>query len=129
MRLPLGALSQLSLLVLFGSAGVLSRYGLDRAFLKLGSHFPWGTLTINIVGSFLAGVGYVLGVERGALPAELRTAVMVGFLGGFTTFSAFSLQAARLLEERHLGEAFLYLVVSPGLGLGACLLGLWLARS
>jgi fluoride exporter len=68
-------------------------------------------------------------VERNAIPPDIRTGILVGFLGGFTTFSAYALQSARLLEEGALLRASLYLLLSPVLGLGACFTGLKLARA
>ncbi|MCM2278794.1 MAG: CrcB family protein [Oligoflexia bacterium] len=119
---------RIGLLIVFGALGVFARFGIDELFLRLDSRFPWSTLWINLLGSLLAGIFYVLGVERGGWAPELRTAVLVGFLGGFTTFSAYTLQSARLFEERYLGEMLVYFCLSPLLGLGACLLGLKLAR-
>ncbi|MGZ3696812.1 MAG: fluoride efflux transporter FluC [Bdellovibrionota bacterium] len=113
----------------FGLVGVFSRYGLDRLAQRWVSAFPFGTLGINLLGSFLAGLLFVVGTEKAHLPPELRIGLMVGLLGGFTTFSAFALQSARLLETGEIGPAALYLVGSPLLGLGAALLGLTLGRA
>lgn len=114
---------------LFGLAGIFTRYGTDLAFQKLGGNFPVGTFLINVLGSFLAGVVYAWAVERGGLSPELRTGILVGFLGGFTTFSAFSLQTARLLESGAATPALLYATLSPLLGIGAAWGGLALSRS
>lgn len=113
----------------FGLAGVFSRYGLDQVSLRYPSPIPIGTLGINIAGSFLAGLLFSFGVEREGIPAELRTGIFVGFLGGFTTFSAYSLQTAKLLEAKDYWNGFLYWGISPVLGLLACLAGLYLGRA
>ncbi len=119
-------------LALFGVAGVFSRYGIDelaqRAPWSLGG-FPYNTFMINILGSALAGALYVVATERsGWLSPDLRTGLMVGFLGGFTTFSAYALQSARLFEEGRGPMAMLYLCLSPALGLFAALAGLRVTR-
>ena len=92
------------------------------------SPFPNGTFLINIVGSFLIGIVYVLGIERAVIPPAWRVGLMVGFLGGFTTFSSYSLESARLLEEMEVWYAVLYFVLSPLLGVGAALAGIYLSR-
>src|SRR4051794_40837556 len=103
---------QALLVGIFGLFGVLSRYGLDVAFSRSESAWPTSTFIINLAGSLLAGVAYGAGIERGWLSPELRTAVMTGFLGGFTTFSAYALQGMRLLASAP-GMAIAYLAVSP----------------
>ena len=114
---------------LFGLAGVFSRYFVDQLLPRTPGVFPTGTFAINIVGSFLAGAIYVWGFERNLVSPELRTGILVGFLGGFTTFSAFSLQAATLVEGRLLGTAVLYAVLSPLAGIIAALAGLKTVRA
>lgn len=116
-------------IALFGLAGIFSRYSIDLATQKLTIPFPSGTFAINLLGSFLAGFLYAWGVERGALPPEVRNGIFVGFLGGFTTFSAFSLQTARLLESGNAVPALLYAILSPVLGILAAWAGLSLARA
>ena len=100
----------------FGLLGVLSRYGIDRAFG--GGDFPWNTLAINVAGSFLAGLLYVLS-ERGNLSTNLQLGLLVGFCGGFTTFSAYTLQTMTMIEKGRWMPALAYLTVSPVLGLAA----------
>ena len=114
-------LTQLSLLVAFGSAlGGLARYwaGIGVARL-LGSSFPWGTLLINVVGSMVIGAAAAATNEREH--AAYRAFVMVGICGGFTTFSAFSLQTLDLLQAGRMPAAMAY----AGLSLGMCLLSVW----
>ena len=117
------------LTALFGAVGVLCRYALDRYFaLALIPHFPASTLSINVVGSFAIGVVFVLGTERAMLTPETALAISVGFLGGFTTFSAFSLQVIQLIERKQITMAVAYAVGSPILGISAAFAGVKLGR-
>ena len=114
---------------LFGIAGVFARYASGLAIGRaLPSSFPYATLVINVTGAFAIGVTYVLGFERAAIPAEVRVGLMVGFLGGFTTFSSYSLEVARLLEEAEYAYASLYFGLSNAAGFAATFLGLVLTR-
>lgn len=116
-------------IAIFGLLGVFARFYVGLSVTKiLAPPFPYATFLINIVGAFLIGVIYVLGAERAAISADLRIGIMVGFLGGFTTFSSYCLEASRLLEDGEYWYSALYFVLSPILGLGANLLGLFLTR-
>ena len=87
-------------IIIFGTLGVLARYYLGLTVTRaVSTPFPLGTFLINMSGAFLIGVIYVIGVERAGISEDLRIGIMVGFLGGFTTFSAYALEAARLLEQ------------------------------
>lgn len=88
--------------------------------------FPVGVLSVNIIGSFLMGVFVVLAAQRGL--THLNPLVMTGILGGFTTFSAFSLETVTLIERGQLGLAGLYVGLSVIGSVGGLMLGLWLAR-
>ena len=124
-----------SLWVLLGSAlGGLARYWLGIAVTALaGPAFPWGTLLINVLGSFVIGVVGAATGENGLFEVgagsfgrllavvDLRAFVMVGVCGGFTTFSSFSLQSLELLQGGRQGAAFAYMAASVGL----CLLAVW----
>jgi CrcB protein len=105
--------------------GVLCRYGIDVAVLAgIGpSSFPWSTFGINLVGSLLAGLLFGLGPVRQLIPPEFQVGLMVGFLGGFTTFSAYALQTARLLSSEP-ATAIAYWALSPVLGLAMAWVGL-----
>lgn len=103
-----------------GALGALSRYWLISALGA--SRFPWGTLTVNVLGSCLIGVLYVLISEKAGLSDQWRTLLMVGYLGAFTTFSSFSLDALLLLQEGRVLQAALYVLGSIAL----CLAGAWL---
>ena len=120
-------MSQAVLVAVFGIFGVLSRYGIDVVFSRSESPWPMSTFIINLTGSLLAGAAYGAGIERGWLSPELRGAVMTGFLGGFTTFSAYALQGMRLLADTP-ALAIAYLALSPTLGVLFAWLGLALVR-
>lgn len=106
-----------------GAAGSVLRYLVSLLALEwLGGGFPWGTLAVNVIGSGAIGVLGGLGVQ-----GELRLLLVTGLLGGFTTFSAFSLETG-ILAERHAGLAALYVAASLGLGLAAFFLCWRLAR-
>jgi CrcB protein len=112
-----------------GAFGSAARYLLSLASGQLfGLSFPWGTLAANISGSFMMGVLIALGAEKLHLPNEMRVLVATGFLGGFTTFSAFSLDFALLFERKNYVLAGLYLAGSVGLSIAALFLGLILVR-
>jgi CrcB protein len=94
----------------------------------LGFRFPLGTFVVNIVGSFLIGVAYVLLIEKTTLPAEWRLFFMTGILGGFTTFSAFSLEILQLWQQGHLVNALVYASSSVILGLLMAFVGMALTQ-
>ncbi len=111
-----------------GAAGSTVRYGVAQwAAGRWGGLFPWGTLTVNITGSMAIGLLMALLVERNTDPA-VRLLLVTGFLGGYTTFSAFSFEVLALLEARSWEAAALYIVGSIALGLLACALGIALGR-
>jgi CrcB protein len=121
-------LKKLMILSVFGLAGVLARYYIGLLVGKYSTTFPLATLSINLVGSFLIGVIYVLGLEHTMIPADIRIGIMVGFLGGFTTFSAYCLESTQLLENGEWARAAAYFFLSPLLGVTATLSGLFLTR-
>ncbi|MEM7294072.1 MAG: CrcB family protein, partial [Pseudomonadota bacterium] len=83
-----------------GALGAVARYGVvNAAYAAWGRDFPWGVLIANTLGSFLLGLLAVLFVAKFQIPVELRTAILVGVLGAFTTFSAFSLDTLYLFEQ------------------------------
>lgn len=107
-----------------GAAGALGRYGLSAWVQRgLGMGFPWGTLTVNVVGSFLMGC-LAAALQRGAIPPEIQALAAVGILGSFTTFSAFSLETIQLLQEGAWMRALAYIAVSVGVGLTAVVAGM-----
>ena len=118
------------LMVAFGGAlGAVLRYsavaGAARAF---GAGFPVGTLVVNVLGSFAMGVVAALVMGRSGAPPVWLPAITTGFLGGFTTFSAFSLDAYLLFESGRFGPALVYIAASLILSLMGLLLGIVLVR-
>ncbi len=113
-----------------GALGALSRFWVSNAvYHLLGKGFPWGTLTVNVLGSFAMGLLFVLFLERLAAAPEWRAAVLVGFLGALTTFSTFSMETFSLLEGGQLARALLNVAASVLLCLLACWIGVILGRS
>jgi CrcB protein len=113
---------------LFGVVGVFCRWGLDGVFHRWLPGFPSGVLLANFLGSTLAGVVYVFGVSKTALPGPLAIGLLVGFCGGFTTFSAYSLQSLLLVEKGEWLRALVYFGGSPVIGVSGAWLGVTLAR-
>ena len=115
----------LLLIGLGGFAGAVARYLVDGAVTdRSGGAFPWGTLVINITGSFVLGLLAALTIERAILPADIRGPVMIGFLGAYTTFSTWMLESWRLIESGSYGLALANLGGSVALGLLAVFAGL-----
>lgn len=113
-----------------GALGSVGRYTTGVVMGRLlGIGFPWGTLTVNIVGSFLMGALIEWAALRGVMSSEARAFVFVGVLGGFTTFSSFSLDVVTLVERQQLGPAAAYLVATMALGIAALFLGLSSVRT
>lgn len=113
-----------------GALGSVGRYATGVVLGRLlGTGFPWGTLAVNIVGSFLMGLLIEWAALRGVMSQEARAFVFVGVLGGFTTFSSFSLDVATLVERQQLAPAALYVGVTVLLGIGALFGGLLTART
>jgi CrcB protein len=112
-----------------GAFGSATRYMINLLSGQLfGLNFPWGTLTVNIIGSFVMGLVISLGAHKFSLSNEMRVLTATGFLGGFTTFSAFSLDFALLFERKDYGLAGLYLAGSVTLSILALFAGLLLVR-
>ncbi len=118
-------------IALAGAAGTLARYGVATLAVRAAPTFPYGTLAVNVLGSFLLGalMRFGVGAADGAgVPSTLRLALTIGFCGGFTTFSTFSADTALLLESGSYGRAALYVAGSVGLSLLAIFLGFAVAR-
>lgn len=112
-----------------GATGALLRFWMSNGIHAwLGRGFPYGTIIVNIFGSLVMGILYVLIVEKMEISAEWRAALIVGLLGAFTTFSAFSLETIHLLESSEFSKAGLNIFLSVSLCISACWLGMILAR-
>ena len=113
-----------------GALGCLARFAQTNLVHSLwGRGFPYATLGINVVGSFLMGLLFFGTLHRLGFPPALRAGILVGFLGGYTTFSTFELETLLLAEAGESLRAILYVVLSVALGFVAVLAGAWLARS
>ena len=116
-------------IALGGAGGALARHWLSMLVHSAAqSHFPWGTLLVNVLGSFAIGVAYILIVERGAVHPDWRSVTMIGFLGAFTTFSTFSLETLALYENGQGGLAVLYVMASLFICLGSAWAGMTIMR-
>lgn len=113
-----------------GFLGAVARYQLDSLITRHHrSGFPWGTLVVNVSGCFLLGLLFTLSTERLDTNPALRVALTVGFLGAYTTFSTFSLQAVRLTELGHVAQALGYVGVSVAVGILAAWAGMSAGRA
>lgn len=113
-----------------GAVGALARHFVNvLALAWFGTAFPWGTITVNIVGSFLMGVLVEVSALAWSPGPALRAMLAVGMLGAFTTFSTFSLETALLYERGQLGLSALYVLLSVTLSVGGLFAGLALIRA
>lgn len=112
-----------------GALGAVARYAISTWIFDSTSHkFPYATLSVNVLGSFVMGILFVLILEKGLLPPEWRGVLMIGFLGAFTTFSTFSLDALGLWQNGHLFLALVYALGTVVLCLAAITVAVWLTR-
>ena len=113
-----------------GATGSVMRYLVGQWSIRLlGPSYPWGTLIVNVLGSFAIGLLAELVARKLNASPEMRLLLVTGFLGGFTTFSAFSLDALVLFERGATGAAVAYILGSVGISLAAGMGGLALGRS
>jgi CrcB protein len=120
---------RLLLIALFGAIGTLARYGLQGVVqIKMGSTFPYGTLLINLTGCFFLGLIGQLTLNRIIISPEWRVAIAVGFFGGYTTFSSFGWETAKMLEAGEWLRASTYVAASVVLGLFLSVAGIRLAN-
>lgn len=117
------------LVALGGSAGSVLRYLSQKFIGNLYVHpFPWGTLVVNITGCFLIGVLWSIVSRNISMNEDLKLLLMTGFCGGFTTFSAFTLESITLIKQERLLLFFLYVIISVGAGLLATFAGMKLIK-
>lgn len=117
---------QIFIIAIAGALGAVFRYLLVAAIPA--KSFPYGTLSVNVIGSLLMGVAYVLIVDKGLWSEAVRPFVMTGFLGAFTTFSTFSLEVWQLVDRGSLVQSGIYIVASVGLCVIALSLAIWMTR-
>jgi fluoride exporter len=114
---------------IFGVLGCWARYGMTNLVQTIyGRDFPYATLSINVGGSFLMGFLFIETLERLTISPALRTGILTGFIGGYTTFSTFEMEILLLVEDGAPAKAILYIVLSVGLGFLAAFFGAYVAR-
>jgi fluoride exporter len=112
-------------LAVFGVAGTLARYGLEGAVQgRSGSGFPYGTLSVNLLGCFFLGLIGKFALNHAVVSPDLRVGLTVGFFGAFTTFSTFTWEAIHMLEDGEWTKGLAYVGASVLVGLAATLLGM-----
>ncbi len=120
---------QLLYIGVFGGLGCIARYLASGWVYQLaGRNLPYGTLFVNIVGSFLLALLMVFGLRSTLFPPEIRIGLAVGFMGGFTTFSSFSYETLRLLEDGSFWQAGVNILLNVVLCLSFAILGAFVAR-
>ena len=116
-------MTQLISIAAGGAVGALLRFWVSTGvYAALGRGFPYGTLAVNVIGSLLMGFLFVLFMDRVTVSAELRAAILIGLLGSFTTFSTFSIETFKLIEQADYLKAGLNMVIS----VAACLFAAWI---
>lgn len=120
---------RLTLIAIFGAIGTLARYGLQGLVqVRTGGTFPYGTLLINLLGCFFLGLIGQFTLNRIVISPDLRMAIGVGFFGGFTTFSSFGWETAKMIETGEWLRASTYVAASVFLGLLLSVVGIRLAN-
>jgi fluoride exporter len=128
-RLRIGETLRLALIAVFGALGTLARYGLQGLVqFRIGSTFPYGTLLINLSGCFLLGLIGQFTLNRMIISPDWRAAIAVGFFGGYTTFSSFGWETAKMLEDGEWLRAATYAGASVVVGLLLSVAGIRLAN-
>lgn len=123
------AWDKLFLIGLAGAAGTLARYGLAGWVQRLaGPGFPWGTFAVNIIGSFLFGLVWMLAESRGLISPTARLVILTGFMGAFTTFSTYMFESGGLIRDGQMLYMAANIVGQVILGLAALFAGFWLGR-
>lgn len=117
------------LIALFGAAGTLARYGLQGLMqVRTGGTFPYGTLLVNLTGCFCLGLIAQFTLNRMVISPDMRVAIAVGFFGGYTTFSSFGWETAKMMEDGEWMRASVYVGASVVAGLFLTVAGIRLAN-
>jgi CrcB protein len=125
----IGAILRILLIAIFGAVGTLARYGLQGVVqIRAGGAFPYGTLLINLTGCFLLGLIGQFTLNRMLISPDWRVAITVGFFGGYTTFSSFAWETAKMLEDGEWLRASTYVAASVFVGLFLSVAGIRLAN-
>jgi CrcB protein len=125
----IGAILRILLIAIFGAVGTLARYGLQGVVqIRAGGAFPYGTLLINLTGCFLLGLIGQFTLNRMLISPDWRVAITVGFFGGYTTFSSFGWETAKMLEDGEWLRASTYVAASMVVGLFLSVAGIRLAN-
>jgi CrcB protein len=112
-----------------GFIGANARYWLGRATIeRWGASFPWGTLAVNLIGSLLIGIILETIALRAVSDPAYRLFLVIGILGGFTTFSSFAAETVALIDEGQWTRALAYVLASNALAISACFVGVWIVR-
>jgi CrcB protein len=120
---------RLTLIAIFGAVGTLARYGLQGVVqIRTASTFPYGTLLVNLSGCFLLGLIGQFTLNRMVISPDWRVAIAVGFFGGYTTFSSFGWETAKMLESGEWAWATAYVGASVFVGLLLSVAGIHLAN-
>ena len=120
---------KLLLIAFAGALGTLARYGLGGLVQRsTNSVFPYGTLAVNLLGAFLAGFAWILFENKFKFSSEYRAVILVGFMGGFTTFSTFMLETGRMVQDAEWLRAGGNLLFQNSLGMVALFIGIILGR-
>lgn len=110
-------------IALGGALGAIARFALShQTYIWLGRDFAWGTLAVNLIGSFMIGLLTILLINKFAVSTEWRAFLIVGFLGSFTTFSTFSFETMQYIQIGELNKAMLNIAVS----VVGCLIAVWI---
>lgn len=117
------------IIALAGGAGTLARYAVQSVVEPRAGGLPWGTFAVNASGSFLVGLAFTLTTERIPVEPGLRTALTVGFLGAYTTFSTLAFETVRLANSGRVVAAFLNMAGSAVVGIVAVIAGIVAARA
>ncbi len=122
-------MTQLLFIAIGGAIGAVLRFSVSNGvYGMLGRGFPWGTFVVNVLGSLVMGFLYVMFIERMTVSVEMRSMILIGLLGAFTTFSTFSIETLNLIESGDLVPAGINMFLSVFFSVTACWLGLLLGR-